>query len=216
MGQSPIPPTSDNVNRYIRCWNDTERWCIEQKAVSELFKHADYQDNNILDIVIIKVNLINSIYNTNLSRIKNKLTPAPPGVFCLSKAITKIDGINELIKSGHPDAVAKIATAIENGPTYYSFASKFCFNCNPAHFPIYDENVRLYLLSVCDSIGLDNCTDGRLRDYNCYIDILNRFKCKIGLPELTYADLDKFLWQAGDPLRRYRDAEAKKRKQEAR
>lgn len=145
-----------------------------------------YPDNISFDEILIKVILINQIYNTNIF-----------DVYQLSKDILNI-GIDKYIAEGDTNLVYKIANSykISRNKYCYSFATKYC-NFHNEVFPIYDSIVEevLYQYMLKDRFSIFKKYE--LRDYNKFINVLVDFKKFYKLDNISYKDLDKFLWQYG-------------------
>lgn len=145
-----------------------------------------YPNNISFDEILIKVILINQIYNTNIF-----------DVYQLSKDILNI-GIDKYIAEGDTNLVYKIANSykISRNKYCYSFATKYC-NFHNEVFPIYDSIVEAVLYQYMLKDKFSKFKKFELRDYNKFINVLVDFKNFYKLDNISYKDLDKFLWQYG-------------------
>ena len=84
-----------------------------------------YPENTKIDVIALKIGLIDVTNSTNISRYKERLS-----VYELAKHILNIKDIDERIKQGDPKVVDEIAnfksTATGKITNLFSFASKYC------------------------------------------------------------------------------------------
>ncbi|HLC86757.1 MAG TPA: hypothetical protein VJH65_00570 [Candidatus Nanoarchaeia archaeon] len=125
---------------------------------------------------MMKVILIDSLYKTNL---KDQIAVA--------EHIAKIEKLDDLLKKGSPQAVDKVSNCI--GKNLLSFASKFCHFHNKDKYPIYDKYVCIALKNLID--WKDN------RSFSNFLEGIERVRKENSMNELTFEDLDKYLWLYG-------------------
>lgn len=96
----------------------TENYGKENELITECFRK--YPLNNDINIVAMKIGLIDVTNSTNISRFKSKINVAE-----LASIIASIPNIDERIKDGDFKVVNEIAKS--NGKiNLFSFASKYC------------------------------------------------------------------------------------------
>lgn len=182
-----LVPNYDNIREYLHKF-DVENELYE-RAINKIVNIFPLNIN--YDDILIKVILINKIYNTNIYN-----------VYLMSESIMNLN-IDDDIKNNNIDVIAKIDKSyykIKDGKrkyiSCYSFATKYC-NFHNKSYPIYDSIIAdmLYLYKLKDNFAQFNKIE--LRDYNIFIDVLNKFILFYNINDINYKDLDKFLWQYG-------------------
>ncbi|GAG40741.1 unnamed protein product [marine sediment metagenome] len=166
--------TIKNIGAAKEIYSQLEKWNFANNALTEYFKENKL--NNSEKIILIKVLLIDGLYKTNL---KNQISVA--------KHISSIELLDTLLEKGEISAVEKIAKW--NSWNLMSFASKFCHFHNKISYPIYDGYVSMALKKLLG--WKDN------RNYNEFKQAINDFRKEIGIGEVSFEDVDKYLWLRG-------------------
>src|SRR5262245_48117816 len=77
-----------------------------------------------------------------------------------------------------------------------------CFACwhNPAAYPIYDGNAEacVWAYQKQDKFGKFHRKD--LRRYEVWVETVKAFRTHYGLGDLSFRELDKFLWREGERI----------------
>jgi len=166
--------TKENIETAKRIYTQLEKWNFANNTLTEYFNENKLNDSE--KIILIKVVLIDSLYKTNL---KDQISVA--------KHISKIDLLDNSLDEGDVNMVDKIAKW--NNINLISFASKFCHFHNKGAYPIYDSYVVIALRKLLD------WKDGR--NYNEFKQAINDFRKKIGIEDIPFEDIDKYLWLFG-------------------
>ena len=170
--------SSNKINLAKEIYSKLPRWNFANSTLTNYFNKNP--SNNDSEIILMKVILIDSLYKTNL---KDQVAVA--------EHIVKIEKLDEMLKQGSPQAVNKISNCLNK--TLLSFASKFCHFHNKTKYPIYDKY-------VC--IALKNLTSWKdNRSFSNFLEGIERFRKENLLNDMTFEDLDKYLWLYGILIR---------------
>jgi hypothetical protein len=186
-------PSIELIQKYIDKFDNNNEFTIVELALSELFER--YPNNQDLQIVLIKVIVLDSLYNTNI-RMGGENALVKVANHILSK---NIDG---KLKSGLPELVDEIALInIEgNRRRNYSFASKYCHWHQPEIYPIYDSFVDHLLWAYREQDNFMMFKRIELQQYSQYKEVIKRFREFFELTRFDFKELDKFLWGYGKEL----------------
>lgn len=131
-----------------------------------------YPKNTEVELVALKIGLIDITNSTHLSQHKSKISMVE-----LAEIISRIENIDERIKNGDPEVVSEIARC--NGKVnLFSFASKYCcyHNCNlygNDHYSILDTVLKNYLPLYFPEIKRNTIQEWQdkflYKDYNDFI-----------------------------------------------
>jgi len=183
LARPPLPiPTSRLVSEAVSRFDIDPRYGASGRALSRVFSH--HPNNDVLEDVLIKVVLLNGLYNTN--------------VLAITDMALHIQGLRidpELARAS-PDLIDKIATLEIRGKSrrHYSFATKYCSWHRPAEYPIYDSLVERLLWAYRTQHPFAEFARPDLQDYSSYMAILTKFRAYFKLEEVSFKELDKFLW----------------------
>lgn len=172
-----------DIKSYISKFDTENR--LEEDALSIIFK--TFPNNNCDTDIYIKASLLNNAYHTG---IKDK------DLHILCKHIASIDNLDSLIDKGNFSAVLQIGLTPSSINNCFSFASKYCSWHNPDAFPIMDRFSRGSLYSFC-SIKNHKIKKRDLYDYFRYVEIYQQFISLCDFHNISYKDIDKFLWLYG-------------------
>jgi len=164
----------ENIEIAKKIYSQLEKWNLANDTLTEFFRKNEL--NNSEKIVLIKVVLIDGLYKTNL---KDQISVA--------RHILRISLLDELLKSGDIDVVDKVAKW--NNKNLLSFASKFCHFHNKRAYPLYDSYVCIALKIL---IGWK---DNRI--YSDFKKSIEKFKSENKIEDVTFEDMDKYLWIFG-------------------
>lgn len=164
-----------------------------------------YPDNTDIDIVAMKIALIDVTNSTNLSRQKSEINISE-----LAKKIVGINSIDERIEKGDPEVVNEIANC--NGKVrLFSFASKYCcyhnkYVYNRDDYSIFDKVMKENLLKYFKN---NNITKNGIeswrkklnyKEYNDFItDNLNSLGIK---SKYRKRQFDLFVWYNNRKLKK--------------
>ena len=177
-------PTLDAARKLI------ERFEADNKAVehglTELIQA--FPSNSDLGHVLVKVAAINGLYATAIF-----------GLFPVAEVITGAN-IDPLLQTGDPQAVEKIAKVSYADKTRwnYSFATKYCSWHRPDMYPMFDSRVDFCLRSYQASDPFSKFKQEDLWNYEKFRTIIKAFQSHYGLGELSFKQLDEFLYQLGN------------------
>ena len=79
---------------------------------------------------------------------------------------------------------------------FYSFATKYCSFHNPEHYAIYDALIQDILIKDYN-IGKNSkerINYDKLRNYENFMIIINEFKHRHNIDEVSLKDIDMYLW----------------------
>ncbi|MCR5424682.1 MAG: hypothetical protein K6E93_08015 [Bacteroidales bacterium] len=191
-----------DAQKALKDYNKMEVYRIQEDILQRLKK--DYPDHKNRAAVEVKVKLLNLLYSTYILATNR-----------MAEHIFGIKGIDGRLKNGDHTLVKQIAGINIDGKDYdfYSFATKYCAYHNPEAFPIYDNIVSAVFTKLFEDGKLEpyTCTRkqgvkneysrtafaAKLRDYDFYIAVYNRFMELYGLKgKLTYREVDAYLWGA--------------------
>jgi len=198
-------PCPKEVERLICDWNHSKK--MEHYRKQEEFIRAYFEKNPLnddLDIVIVKVCILNNFYSTNLNtpirvaeRIRriefDKKINVPQGETSLIAAITaegKRDGDIEVDEEKYG-----------NHRNCYSFATKYCHHHKSESFYIYDSNIAKILLHfrkdfLEEKLSKKNMEAKMKNDYSFFATCMDKFKKHFNISDDNWR-LDKYLWQLG-------------------
>lgn len=174
-------PCISEVNKYLKEWNDNEKFVEQEKVLTRLFKET-YPLNDTIEGVLAKVTILNVFYSTNILAF-----------YPVVKHIVSKD-IDDKLKQGDVSVVDDIRRMDRDN---YSFATKYCSNHYPEVFPIYDSYVEKVL---CYFRNCDNFTSFKteeLRQYKKFKEIIIAFRKYYDLEIYDLKKIDIYLWMVG-------------------
>lgn len=182
-------PSSEQLEQYLKQWDKTEQYRLQENALDKLFFELCPNNNSISDI-LLKVATLNDFYSTNIF-----------SVYPVAKHILELN-IDERLQSGDVSLVDDIKKVVINGKcqNFYSFATKFCSHHKPLDYPIYDsyvEKVLLYFRKQDSSKKFAKFTPGDLKDYGKFKATLIEFSRSYDLDKYNLKEIDKYIWQLG-------------------
>jgi len=182
-------PCVEEVNRYVDIWNHLDNYVNQEHALDKLF-FAKFPNNDLLEDILIKCSTLNDFYSTNIFDVHS-----------VANHIWKIDDIDNRLKNGDKSLVNEIAhveVGTDKTPRFfYSFATKYCSHHQPYLYAIYDTYVEKVLMYFKKRDKFSSFTLSQLKDYNCYMKVINDFKEFYGLKDVNLKKLDQYLWQLG-------------------
>ena len=183
LTRNPLPiPTSKLLSQAVARFDSDARYGPSDSVLSRVFSHQP--NNDVLQDILIKVVLLNGLYNTN--------------VFAVTAMALHIQnlGIDPELAPASPDLVDKIAWLKigENSRRHYSFATKYCSWHRPAEYPIYDSLVERLLWAYRAQHSFAQFARQDPQDYPKFKAILTKFRSYFELEEVSFRELDKFLW----------------------
>ena len=180
-------PSSEEAARYLAKWEEATDLAATERVLHTLFTET-HPTNTVLDEIILKVAVLNTIYSTHIY-----------AVYPVAKHILDLD-IDSRLKAGDVSLVSDIMrTSYGDGKQidHYSFASKYCSFHNPDAFPIYDSYVDKLMRYYRDKDGFAKFRNTALKDYSVFTQILSSFRMYYGLEHLSTKQLDQYLWLLG-------------------
>ncbi|HPW55194.1 MAG: hypothetical protein KA072_02990 [Thermoanaerobaculaceae bacterium] len=187
---APSPPTVEAVRAAAARFSADPRYGPAERALTRAF--ATYPANTVLEDVLTKVVLLNSLYSTNVYAVTE-----------MAEHIVAL-GIDGQLAVGSRAVVGAIADLEASGRVHYSFASKYCAWHRPILYPIYDNLVDRLLWRYQRHYRFGTFQQADLRDYGQYVEIIRAFIQHFSLDGVTFNQLDKYLWYYAKEL--YRDA----------
>lgn len=179
-------PTIEEVEKYLKLWDDLENYRLQESALNKLFLELVPTNTNILDI-LLKATTLNDFYSTNIFSI-----------FPVAQHILSLN-IDERLNAGDETLVDELKKVVINNKSkqFYSFATKYCSHHNPEDFPIYDSFVDKVLCYFREVDGFSKFENNELKNYMKFKCVLRDFQIFYGLQRYSFKELDKFLWQFG-------------------
>ena len=181
------PPTCEEVERYIRKWDELEDYVNQEKALDKLFMQI-CKENQCIEDILIKCSALNDFYSTNIFKVHH-----------VAQHYLK-HNIDQRLETGDLTLVEDLTTIPINGKVhrFYSFATKYCSHHRPDIYPIYDSYVHKLLMYFREKGYVKFKTENDLKDYQKYTDIIKSLKKKDKqLDKFTVKEIDKYLWQLG-------------------
>ena len=181
------PPSCEEVERYIRKWNELEDYVNQEKALDKLFMQI-CRENQCIEDILIKCSALNDFYSTNIFKVHH-----------VAQHYLK-HNIDQRLETGDLTLVEDLTAIPINGKVhrFYSFATKYCSHHRPDIYPIYDNYVHKLLMYFREKGYVKFKTGNDLKDYQKYTDIIKSLKKKDKqLDKFTVKEIDKYLWQLG-------------------
>lgn len=189
-------PTPDLVKEYVKEFdegNNREDY-YKDEAIKKLFDLLP--NNTMIDEVLAKVTLLNNFYGTQILNIDS---------VNVASDIVSMNIDNKLGRNGKKveiSVVNQIAYEMENyHRSLYSFASKYCSFHNQSAFPIADSFAKgmLYYMNCSKDEKFRffpvQFTQSALNNYHNYCKVYRAFIKHFGLEEMSYKEIDKYLWK---------------------
>ncbi len=178
-------PCKAEVEKYLMLCDTQSNYVEQEKALKKLF--ALYPNNNDISEVLLKVNILNDFYSTNIFN-----------TYKVAEYIVSLN-IDKKLKAKDLSVVNDIADKTKNGinRNIYSFATKYCVNHLGNEFPIFDSYVAKMLMHLNKQDKFFKFSYEDCRDYKKFYSILNAFREFYKLNDFTLRQLDIYLWQAG-------------------
>ncbi len=179
-------PCKEEVDKYLKNWDENEEFVKQDFCLNALFKTQYPKNNNIYEI-LTKVTMLNVFYGTNIFK-----------TYPVAKHILEMN-IDKKLTSNDDSIIDDISKIEINGKKVrlYSFATKYCSFHNPEAYPIYDSFVEKVLNYFrCK----DHFADFKIQDlknYSTFKEIVNKFVNFYNLEEYSVKDIDRYLWQVG-------------------
>ena len=188
-----ITPSNLLINKYIKLFNEDERYYPADQAIINLFKA--FPENKKLEDILLKISVINDLYSTNIF-----------GTFKMAKHILQLD-IDKKLKKGSSEAVGMISkghgikTSKNNTERkFYSFATKYCNWHNRESYAIYDQYVEKILIAYQKKDGFSSFKKDDLKDFKKFKMVIGDFISFYDLTEYDLKEIDKFLWIYGKEM----------------
>lgn len=170
---------------------------IADQAVKMVFER--WPGNTRQEQVLIKVVVLNSLYNTNLYSVE---------VVKMAKHIVE-QGVDSKFSQGDPTVVEDIRKGhgISRGKTnedwnFYSFATKYCHWHNSSKYVMYDTNVDKALRELNKLLGYcSRLSYERLRRYPTLKEAIDSLAAALTLTDWNYKEIDQALWMYGRYLK---------------
>ncbi len=197
-------PSASEVEKYLRAWNDSETYRLQESALNKLFLELAPQNDRIENI-LIKAATLNDFYSTNIFSI-----------YPVARHILSLD-VDKRLQAHDLSLVSDLSyVTFPNGKTkkLYSFATKYCSHHKPDVYPIYDDYISKVLRYYRDVDGFSKFTNEMLSDYLSFNTILHDFQLFYKLEKYTLKEIDQYLWQLGKanfPKKYYRRVNDKRK-----
>ena len=175
-------PTPDLVHQAVARFDEDDRYGPADRVLSRVFSH--HPRNDELEDVLIKVVLLNGLYNTNVFAVME--------MACHIRELR----IDDDLAAASTLLVDRIAKLTIRGRTrrHYSFATKYCSWHRPDDYPIYDSLVERLLWAYFREHRFAEFSRPDLQDYSKYKAVVAALRLYFGLSALSFKQLDKFLW----------------------
>jgi hypothetical protein len=169
-------------------FDEDDRYGPADRVLSRVFSH--HPRNDELEDVLIKVVLLNGLYNTNVFAVME--------MACHIRELR----IDDDLAAASTLLVDRIAKLTIRGRTrrHYSFATKYCSWHRPDDYPIYDGLVGRLLLAYSREHHFAEFSRPDLQDYSKYKATLAALRLHFDLAALSFKQLDKFLWYTSKDL----------------
>ena len=157
---------------------------VTERALAELVQQ--FRKNSDTSHVLLKVAAINQLYSTQIYAVR-----------IVADHIVELN-IDAQLDAGSVQLVDKIASVQVRDKVRYnlSFASKYCSWHQPGSYPIYDSYVERCLWEYRGQFGLRFARKD-LWTYVSFFDAVKEFRDRFELDDLTFKQIDKFLYLRG-------------------
>lgn len=186
-----LNPTREIVKEYVNKFDDGVEG-INKNIIDGFVSHYGTSYDGILAVSA----LINTLYSTHIDA---------SDFAALTYGIFKIRELKIRLNAGDIALVSEIAgllkTDDEKKKEYISFASKFCAFHNESKFPIYDRISREMLAKINKEYHFTDKFNKDKIPYEKYVKIYDLFIEEFNLKELTYREVDKYLWLSGKEIK---------------
>lgn len=127
-------PSSEQVEHYLRAWDELESYHLQEDALDKLFFTLCPENSDMSDI-LLKVAALNDFYSTNIF-----------SVYPVAKHILSLN-IDDTLMTGDVPLVSDIQKVTINGveKNFYCFATKYCSHHRSLDYPIYYSYVEKVL-----------------------------------------------------------------------
>jgi hypothetical protein len=186
VNQTLQRPTPSLVQKYVTQF-ESDFECVDADAAITLLIDK-FPQNRKIEEVLLKVAAVNQLYNAGV------YTRA---IYAVARLICSLD-VDAKLGQGSLALVDEIAHTEITGENHrYVFATKYCHWHRHDAYPIYDDVVSDLLWKYQKANGFATFKQGALdsEDYPLYKGIIDEFRCFYGLGEVSYRQLDKFLWR---------------------
>lgn len=183
MMRSPLElPTPGLVRLGVSRFDEDERYGPADRLLAKVF--TGFPANTVLEEVLLKVVLVNSLYNANVYAFMD-----------MARHILQLE-IDPEIVMGSPALIDRIAHLTIRGKTrrHYAFATKYCSWHRPDVFPIFDNLVEGLLWQYRGEYRFEAFVRADLKSYATYQRIIVSFRMFFGLDTFSFKEIDKFLW----------------------
>ena len=185
--------TRENIERQNNLVKESVEYGDEYKLIKSCF--AQFPANDDLNVIAMKIALIDVTNSTNLSRHKKKIS-----LYSLAKVIFEIKDFDKRVEQGDPELVNIIARNT-GAINLFSFASKYCcyHNVNVYgrdDYSIFDSLVKEALPFYCQGLTKNKIESWR-RGFNyrvfndCIGQVLDNADITV---EFRRRKFDHFLW----------------------
>ena len=178
-------PTADLLQQYAKRFDEDMRYGIADQAIAKLFKQLPY--NQELKDVLLKVSVINQLYNTNIY-----------ATVAMAKHVHELK-IDSDLESHSLEVVNRIAEVAISGKKYqfFSFATKYCSWHDQGNYPIFDSFVEKLIVGYRDQYKFEKFKTSDLRKYSRFKEVIESFQRHFGLLDFGFKKIDKFLFMYG-------------------
>ena len=183
-----VLPNADLVIQANERFDHDERFAAADRILSRVFSH--HPQNDRIDDVLMKVVLLNGLYNTNVFAVME-----------MAAHIRRL-AIDESVSVASTEVVGRIAALTIRTKTrrHYSFATKYCSWHRPEEYPIYDSLVERLLWLYQRQTSFSDFRRPQLQEYEVYKGVISVFREHFLLQQFTFRQLDKFLWLTSKDL----------------
>jgi hypothetical protein len=192
-------PTPNGIAKACERFN--REYKVIEDALTDLF--AKYPSNTIEAEVLLKIITLNDLYSTQIPiRARDR-----PNVFDIAARIPSLK-LDQAFKDCSLEIVSVISTTQfpkKRKINRFSFATKYASWHRQAAYPMWDRNVQTYfscLRNLCRADWNQFSKGFRLSSdwgYPEFQAMMVRFRAHYCLEDVSFKDLDKFLWLHGDP-----------------
>jgi hypothetical protein len=193
-------PTQNGVREACEHFDEDDETKLVEPALTDLF--AKYPSNTCEAQVLLKVVTLNLLYSTQIP-IR---APDRPNVFDVAKCIPKLN-VDQALKECSLQIVNTISTTQFPGKrriNRFAFATKYASWHRKDIYPIWDRNVQTYLTCLrnlhraeWDKFAQGFPLSSNDWGYPEFHGLMVRFRAHFGLVEISFKNLDKFLWWHG-------------------
>lgn len=189
MESKELPCPTRSIDREIENFDLDPSAALAEASLRELI--GAFPHNVNVNHVLLKIIAINRLYR---ARVLDK------DMETFVAHVAAIPNLDDMLKSGNPEAVTLICDSPRPVRRYYSFATKYCSWHNQSAYSMWDGYVDEALWAYRKQDRFKEFKRESLQEYMELLDVTHAFRTHYGLQNYSLKDIDKFLWRVGSAV----------------